>query len=340
MTSRELVIRALSHEPIDRIPREVRVDPRVAADRPDEVAEIEMRFPNDIVRPDSPYSPGARCSGKHAPGGRYTDAWGCTWQVSADGADEQCVDRPVGDLRNAAKYTPPMEVLKGVRLGKLGRFCEQTNRFVLAPIEVCPLSHLQRIRGPEHTRKDLAGGVKGIHALLEMVDAFCRAEVEFWAGSEVDGVVLGDEWGSPSGLALEQGVWHDVFRPLYREYCRILQKRDKMVWFRTTGDVTEIVADLVRLGFDAVHCSFENMDLGRIARRFRGNITFWTGMDQPKALSQGTVEEVRESVLRVRRALDFGSGGLIAQCDWPPAVPIERIVAFCEQWVVPLPVHV
>ncbi len=339
MTSRELVIRALSHEPIDRVPQDVWVDPQVAADRPDEVAEIEMRFPNDIVRPDSPYSDGAPCSGKRTSGGRYTDAWGCTWQVSRNGADEQCLDRPVGDLRNVGKYAPPMELLKGIRMSKVNRLCEQTNRFVLAPTEVCPLNRLLRIRGSEHARKDLHAGAKGIHALLEMVDAFCRAEVELWAGSEVDGVVLADDWGSSEGLVLERSVWNEVFRPLYREYCKTLRKHDKMVFFRTTGDVTEILGDLTRLGVDAVHCSLETMDLGRIARRFRGRLAFWTGMDQPNALAQGTVEEVRETVLRVRRALDFGSGGLISQCEWRPDVPIERIVAFCEQWIVPLPVH-
>ncbi len=339
MTSRELVLRALSHEPIDRVPRDVWVNQRVETGCSDDVAEIEMRFPNDIVRPKSPYSPGERQSGKRVSGGRYTDAWGCTWHIPNDGAEEQCLDHPLGGLRNLGNYSPPWEVLKGARLDKVNRLCEQTNRFVMTPTEVCPWNRLQAVCGPEHARKDLADGVKGVRTLLEMVHAFCRAEVDLWARSEVDGVVLGDDWATPTGLVIERGLWHEVFRPLYREYCKTLRKHDKMVFFRTRGNVTEILGDLVRLGGDAVHCSLENMDLARIARRFRGKTAFWTGADRPNALAQGTVHEVRETVLRLRRALDFGSGGVIAQCAWQPGVPIERIVAFCEQWIVPLPVH-
>lgn len=340
MTSRELVIRALNHEPVDRTPRDVWVSPRVVAERPDEVAEVEMRFPNDIVRPDSPYLPGARSARTPSPGGQYTDAWGCTWLVSADGIEEHCVEHPLSDLRNIGKYTPPFEVLKGVRLGKINRLCEKTNRFVLAPVVVCPFDRVRMLRGPELARKDVAGGVKGIRALLEMVHDFCRAEIELWAGSEVDGVVIGDNCGSLGGLGVERKLWHEVIRPMYREYCKTLHKHDKMVFFQTTGNITEILGELVRLGFDAVHCSLEAMDMTRIARRFRGKTAFWTGMDRPDALTHSGMEEVREAVLRVRRAFDYGSGGLIARGAWLPQVPIERILAFCEQWIVPLPVRV
>ncbi len=340
MTSRELVIRALSHEPIDRVPRDIWIHPSVAAKCSDDVAEIELRFPNDVIRPESPYSLGERSRGKRVPGGRYTDAWGCVWHVSSDGTERECLERPITDLRHVSQYTPPLEVLKNVRLGKFNRLCERTNRFVLAPTEVCPLNRLRRIRGPACAQDDLAGGGKGILALLDMVDAFCREEVALWAGSEVDGVVVGDDWGSPDGLLLERPLWRELFRPLYREYCKTLRRHDKMVFFRTTGSATEILSDLVQLGVDAVHCSFEAMDLSRVARRFRGKTTFWTGMDDPNLLAQGDVEQIRESVLRMRRALDFGGGGLIAQCDWRLGVPIERIVAFCEQWIVPLPAHV
>ncbi|MDZ7615626.1 MAG: uroporphyrinogen decarboxylase family protein [Patescibacteria group bacterium] len=338
MTSRELVIRALSHEPIDRIPRDLWISPQVASNHSDDVAEIEVRYPTDVVRPESPYAPAERSAGKRGAGEQYTDAWGVGWQVSSEGEDI-VTERPLGDLRNLGKVSPPLDFLKGVKLGKVNRFCEQTNRFVLAPVAICPLQRLQTLRGPEATRKDLEGGAKGIRALLDMVHAYCEAEIELWAGSQVDGVVLGDDWGAASGLVLPRAVWQDLFRPLYRDYCKALHQHDKMVFFRTTGDVTEILDDIVRLDVDAVHCSFEDMDMAKVARRLRGRTTFWSGSDRPESLTRGTAAEVREAVLRVRRAFDFGSGGLIAQCDWRPDVPIDKIVAFCEQWIVPLPVH-
>ncbi len=43
MTSRDLVIRTLNHEPVDRVPRDLWYSPGVETLRADEVAEIEVR---------------------------------------------------------------------------------------------------------------------------------------------------------------------------------------------------------------------------------------------------------------------------------------------------------
>jgi uroporphyrinogen decarboxylase len=339
MTSRELVIRALSHEPVNRVPRDIWIDPQVAAERPDDVAEIGLRFPNDVESPKVRYPAGEHSSGEPAPGKRFTDAWGCTWRMPTQGQENECLDRPLSDLRNVNKYQPPLEILRGFRLSKINRLSEQTSRFLVAPTQTCPFDRLQMLRGPELARKDLASGSKGIRALLGIIHEFCLAEMELWAHSLVDGVVLSDRWGSHSGLVVERGIWRELFRPLYREYCKILQAKDKFVFFKTSGNVTDIFGDLIRIGFDSVHVSFDLMNLHRLARRYRGKVTFWAGIQQPSALVTGSVQDVREAVLSVRRALDFGSGGLIAQCSWHPDVSIEKIIAFCEQWVVPLPVH-
>jgi uroporphyrinogen decarboxylase len=81
------------------------------------------------------------------------------------------------------------------------------------------------------------------------------------------------------------------------------------------------------------------MGVERLAKRYRGRVTFWGEMDRQRLLNPGTPEEFREAVLAVRRALDFGSGGVIAQCQWDPGVRIQTVAAFYEQWLVPLTMH-
>jgi hypothetical protein len=58
-------------------------------------------------------------------------------------------------------------------------------------------------------------------------------------------------------------------------------------------------------------------------------------MDPPAQAS-----EVREAVFRVRKAADFGAGGIISQIAWTKDLPLRNIVAFFEQWLTPLPVAV
>ncbi len=81
------------------------------------------------------------------------------------------------------------------------------------------------------------------------------------------------------------------------------------------------------------------MDVERLAKRFRGRVTFWGEMDRQRLHNPGTPDEFRKAVLAVRKALDFGSGGVIAQCQWDPGVRIQTIATFFEQWLVPLPMH-
>jgi len=76
MTSRDLVINALNHEPAERAPRDLWILPEVESARPDELAEMEVRYPKDIIRADFHYPQGKRSKGSPHKAGKYTDAWG------------------------------------------------------------------------------------------------------------------------------------------------------------------------------------------------------------------------------------------------------------------------
>ena len=339
MTSRDLVIHALNHEPVDRIPRDLWVSSAVKNSHGDEVAEMETRFPNDIVRPDLKVPPGKRSKGKPSRKGVHTDAWGCTWQVPTDGAVGTLEESPLATVAEIARYEPPWELLEGIDLGPINRNCAETSRFVLAGTETRPFERLQQLRGPEAALADLRSGRKRIRTMLTLLhDFFCK-EMELWADSDVDGVVFRDNWGSRSGLLIAPEVWRDLFRPLYRDYCEILHAKDKFAFFQSDGDISDIFGELVKIGVDAIHSQLFAMKIERLAKRFRGRVTFWGELDRQKTLPLGTADEIRGAVLRVRKALDFGCGGVIAQCEWGEDVPMENLIAAFDQWMQSLPMH-
>jgi len=340
MTSRDLVIAALNHEPTDRVPRDLWIMPGVATSRADEVAEVGVRYPSDIVRPDFKYPPGKLTKGKPYKVGQYTDAWGCTWHVKQPGTRGEVPMPPLSDPGKIDSFTPPVEILSASRLAQANRSCTSTSRFVLAWTDVRPFERLQALRGTEATLSDLAQGAKRIGKLTAMLhDFFCR-EMEMWADTDVDGVAFQDDLGSAEGLLLDRKTWRDVFGPLYRDYCEILHAKDKFAFFLSSGNIYEIFGDLVKVGADAINCPLSVMNLERLAKRYRGQVTSWGEIDRQRIMPQGTREEVREAVLDLRKALDFGSGGVIAQCRWSPDVPMRNVVAVFEQWLMPLPMHV
>jgi len=339
MTSRELVIRTLNHEPVGRAPRDLWPSSAVETSRADELAEMNIRYPGDIVAPEFKYPAGRKGQAKPQREGHYTDSWGCTWQAAQRGTVGEVKDPPLAELRRIADYRPPFDILEPARFAKVNRGCETTSRFVLARTEVRPFDRLRTLHGNEATLVDLARDVPEIRSLLAMLhDFYCR-EIELWAGTEVDGVAIRDDWGSPDSLRITPAMWREIFRSLYREYCKILHGKDKFVFFQSSGNISDIFGELVKIGVDAIHTEWSTMSLDRLAKRFRGRVTFWGGIDRTQTLLGGTPQEIREAVQRVRRALDFGSGGVIAQCPWEAGAPIRNIATVFEQWMLPLPMH-
>jgi len=339
ITSRDRVIRTLHHEPVDRAPRDLWATPAVETLRGDELSEMNFRYPSDILRPDFRYARGHRAMGAPYEVGQYADEWGCVWQVARRGTLGEQTHWPLADLRQLASFRPPFEILEKADFAAANRSCEATSRFVLAWSEVRPLERLRLLHGAEATLADLASGARPIRDLLAMLHDFHCRELSLWAASNVDGVVFADDWPSGQGLLLPPQVFRDVFRPLYVEYCQILRAQDKFVFFRSGGDIGAVFEDLVGSGVDAIHWPLLAMNLDWLAGRFGGRVTFWGGFDHLGVLTRGTPDDVRAAVRRMRAALDFGRGGLIAQCQWGDDTPFRNLAAALEQWLAPMPMH-
>jgi uroporphyrinogen decarboxylase len=338
MTSRELVIKTLNHQPVPRVPRDLWISCGEDSLRADELAEMTVRYPSDILTVESAPSHGKRSQGKPGKADNFTDVWGCVWRLGDDEAAE-LKSSPLADASRIASYRPPAELLDRSRFIKANKTCPATNRFVLAWSEVRPFDRVQLLCGRDAALAGLARGTKETGSLLAMLHELACKELELWAESEVDGVAFRDDWGSPDGLRIAPEVWRDLFRPMYRDYCKILHAKDKFAFFHCEGDVSDIFGDLVKLDIDAIHAQLRLMNIERLAKRYRGRITFWGEIDRQQLQNPGTADEFRETVLALRRALDFGHGGVIAQCAWDQGVRLQTVAAFFEQWLVPLPMH-
>lgn len=339
MIARERVLAALKHEPIDRTPRDLAVDPAVGRDRPDEVAEILLRFPPDVERADYRYPWGDRSRGRPPEKGDFTDAWGCVWHVHEPGAGAALKTSPLADLRRADSFRPPVELLDRNRLAKVNRASSASSRFVLAWTEVRPLDRLRFLHGPQAALDGLLRDEPSLRRLLAEVHGFFCDELRMWAESEVDGVVVRDEIAGPTGAFLPPAMWQEVFGPLFRDYCEILHAGDKFVFFHSDGAVDDVLGELVEVGVDAVHARFAESDYQRLAQGHRKTVTFWSEIDQARLAPMVRPEEAREGVRRLRRALDFGRGGVIALANWSASTSIDQVAAVFDEWMRPLPAH-
>ena len=118
MTSRELVIKTLNHEPVPRVPRDLWVPSGEDSLRADELAEMNVRYPSDILTVESAPSHGKRSLAKSGKAGESTDAWGCVWHVGAGrsrGTEGISVGRRQPDrfLQAAGRIARPRTIRQG-----------------------------------------------------------------------------------------------------------------------------------------------------------------------------------------------------------------------------------
>lgn len=337
MTSRERVIRALRFQRPDRAPRDLWYLSGVPMFRQDELDEVVRRYPTDFGESGGRYGQSGRARGMKGLVGTYVDAWGCVWHVAEPGVAGEVKEPPIRTWDDLRRYTPPWELLREADLSKVNETCARIDRFVRVGTEVRPFERMQFLRGSEQLFVDLAYGEREVYQLRDMLHDFFCEDLRMWAKTDVDGIQFMDDWGTQRALLISPELWRTFYKPLYRDYCGIIKGAGKFVFFHSDGNIEQIYPDLIELGVDAVNSQLFCMDIEKLGASYRGKVTFWGEIDRQYLMPFGTEAEVRDGVRRVRRALDRGDGGVIAQCEWGVRDPKENVAAVFDEWQRPRP---
>jgi uroporphyrinogen decarboxylase len=332
MTSRERVRATLTFSNPDRIPRDLWALPYVSLFKQSELDGLLARFPVDFGRPElSPGSDDLELQRLRQPC-TYKDEWGSVWHVAEAGIVGEVKGPVLADWSALRSYQPPWDKIRSRTWDNVNRACDDSSLFMLSATCARPFERLQFLRGTENLYMDLAYDTAEVRTLIEMVRDYYREEVLAWSRTNVDAVFLMDDWGSNSSLLISPALWRAVFKPIYCEYCDIIKKSGKFVFFHSDGNIEAIYPDLIEVGVDALNSQLFCMDIERLGRLHKGKITFWGEIDRQHVLPRGTPDDVRAAVHRVREALDPGNGGVIAQCEWGKDNPGENIAAVYEAW--------
>ena len=243
----------------------------------------------------------------------------------------------LGRIRNISNHLTKFWI--NADFSRVNASCAQSEKFMLVwGTAIRPFERMQFLRGTEALFIDLAYGTAEVMQLREMVHEYCLRELELWAQTDVDGIAFMDDWGAQDKLLISPTMWRSLFKPLYAEYVDIIHAAGKFAFMHSDGHIAAIYPDIVEMGVDAINSQLFCMDIEKLAQEFKGKITFWGEIDRQNLMPFGTVEEVKEGVRRVRRALDDGRGGLIAECEWGIDVGAQNVAAVYDAWAEPLPV--
>jgi uroporphyrinogen-III decarboxylase len=166
---------------------------------------------------------------------------------------------------------------------------------------------------------------------MQRIHSLYTRQLELWAATKVDGLVIADDWGGQSALLIPPVLWRKMFKPLYKDYVDIGHARGKYVFMHSDGYILEILPDLIELGIDAINAQIFCMGVEDLGRRYAGQITFWGEMDRQYILNRGTADDVTNAVRQVKESL-YRSGGVIAQCEFGPGVRPENVYQLLKAW--------
>jgi uroporphyrinogen decarboxylase len=197
-------------------------------------------------------------------------------------------------------------------------------------------SHFEKAnsaRGIENFLMDMAGAPEFAKSLLNrIIDKNMVMLENILAAPEIDGVLLGSDWGSQRGLLMSPEVWHEMIEPGERREYDLIHSYSKDVWVHSCGSIEPIIPSLIEMGVNVLNpVQPEAMDIARLKADYGKRITFWGAVSTQDLLPNGTPEQVRTEARKIRAMMSEGGGYVFGPSqDIQDDVPVANIQALLE----------
>ena len=205
--------------------------------------------------------------------------------------------------------------------------------FVVGDIEVTLWGLMQQMVGLEKLLIDAATGEEWVDALLEKCERFAVAAGRKLIEMGVDGIWLGDDFGTQKGLIMSPAMWRRRFKESYRRVYGAFKAAnpDVLIMQHCDGAVAPILADWIEVGlevFNPVQPNVPGHDAAELKGRFGGCLSFWGAIDQQQLLPFGTPAEIEADVREKMRILGEGGGYMVSPAHIiQEDTPVENVEA-------------
>lgn len=197
-------------------------------------------------------------------------------------------------------------------------------------------SHFEKAnfcRGIENFLGDLAGNKEFAQELLNFIIRKNMVMLENIVSiPEIDGILLGSDWGSQQNLLMSPKTWRELIAPGELKEYNLIKENGKDVWIHSCGNIEQIMSDLVSMGVDALNpIQPECMDIYGLKDSYGQKMTFWGGISTQKTLPYGTPEEVKEESRKVISYMSKNGGYITAPAqEIQIDVPLENLTALID----------
>lgn len=306
MSRRQLVKDVISHKSTERVPYCIQFTREAREKFHKETGNVssEEFIDNDIIQVRPPWW--------------WWDNLGTEWK-------EMIPPTAPPGVKGNGSYNDFRDQLKMLR--------DHSDKYILVMIYGSHFEKANAARGIENFLADMAGDPEFARKMLNrIIDRNMIMLENFLGCHEIDGVLLGSDWGTQLDLLMSPDTWQEMIRPGEQREYDLVHSYGKDVWVHSCGCITKLIPSLIEMGLDVLNpVQPECMDLEMLKKDFGDKLTFWGGISTQQALPYGTPDEVKTEARRVRDLMSKDGGYILAPAQELQAdVPIENIMALID----------
>jgi len=210
---------------------------------------------------------------------------------------------------------------------------ENSDKYILVMIYGSHFEKANAARGIQNFLADMGGEQAFAKNLLNKIIEKNMVMLENILDiPEIDGVLLGSDWGSQRGLLMSPEMWEDMICAGEQREYELVHSYGKDVWLHSCGDVQSIMPRLIEIGVDVLNpVQPECMDIQMLKENYGDKLTFWGGISTQQTLPYGTPEEVRAEARRIRDMMSENGGYIFSPAqDIQRDVPVENVMALLD----------
>lgn len=276
--------------------------------------------------------------------GEFTDEWGARFCHAPDGVGAHPTKPIIYTMEDweiyREKFIPLME--EGIFESDAEKIVKANqDHYVLMNIWRTFYERMYMLYGIQELWMDLAMEEELFLALLRDLKEFTIRAIKLAKRSGVDGVYLADDWGMQDRLQISPTHWKQYFKPAYADMIAVAHELGMEVWMHSCGCVDSIIPEFIDIGLDVIgNLQAGAVNLKEVSERYRGQITFFGGLDVQSNLVMGTPETVRREVERLTEMFQPQKGRFIyaPSNSIMPETPITNVAALfeaidtCRRW--------
>jgi len=178
---------------------------------------------------------------------------------------------------------------------------------------------------------DLADENPALLAFLDRLTEFRHRQIAQLLAIGTDVLVLGDDWGTQTGLLVSPTTFRRIFKPRIRELIAHAKSGGGRVLYHTCGAAYPLYRDLVETGINALWHQDGLYDHESFAREAAANRTLlFLHPDRQYLVPRGTPEEIRSTIRRYREIHSRLGGGAVFNVEIENDAPFENVEALIK----------